>query len=76
MRRHLHLLRSDSSVLAGAAIEADAVRPDAVVTVVLLDETPPPRLPGTARVLALGRDGVDYAALLDLIFESDHVVSW
>jgi hypothetical protein len=76
MPRHLHLLRSDSSGLAGPAIEADARRPGAEVTVVLLDDAPPPHLPGAARVLALGAGGLDYAALLDLIFESDHVVSW
>ena len=76
MPRHLHLLRSDSTGFAGAAIEADAARPATEVTVVLLDDAPPPPLPAAARVLTLGAGGLDYAALLDLIFESDHVVSW
>lgn len=76
MPRHLHLLRSDSAGVAGPAIEAGAARPDTEITVVLLDDAPPPHLPAAARVLTLGAGGLDYAALLDLIFQSDHVVSW
>ena len=76
MPRHLHLVKSDSSGLAGPAIEADAARPDTEVIVVLLDDAPPPRLPAAARVLTLGAGSLDYAALLELIFQSDHVVSW
>lgn len=76
MSRHLHLVRSDSSRLAAATIQTDAGRAGADVTVVLLDDTVAPTLPPGARVLTLGQDGLDYAGLLDLIFESDHVISW
>jgi hypothetical protein len=49
--------------------------PDATVTVVMLDGSAPPILPPGARLLRLG-EGLDHAGLLDLIFESDHVISW
>ena len=48
--------------------------PGARVTVVLLDGAAA-SLPAGALVERLGPD-LDYNALLDLIFESDHVVTW
>jgi hypothetical protein len=73
MARYLHLLKADAHALASAVIGAPT--PDASVTVVMLDGSAPPTLPPGARLLRLG-EGLDHAGLLDLIFESDHVISW
>jgi hypothetical protein len=74
--RHLHLLKPDAGALAASVIETDARAADAAVTVVLLDGAPAPRLPAGARVLTLGENGLDHAALLALVFESDRVTVW
>ena len=74
MARFLHLIKADSPPLAGAVIEQNLREPGARVTVVLLDGARAP-VPAGAAVRRLGHD-VDYDALLDLIFESDHVVTW
>jgi hypothetical protein len=73
MARYLHLVGPDAGALAGPVI----AHPEngAEVTVVLLDGGAPPALPAGARLLRLG-DGLDYSGLLDLIFESDHVIAW
>jgi hypothetical protein len=73
MARYLHLVRADAAPLAGPVI----ARPEggSEVTVVVLDGSAPPPLPEGARLLRLG-EGLDYAGLLDLIFESDHVIAW
>jgi hypothetical protein len=71
----LHLLRGDSARLAGPVIEQSARDPAAQVTVVLLDGGAPPALPASVQVRRLGGD-LDYNGLLNLIFDSDHVVSW
>jgi len=76
MARYLHLLKSDSAPLAGAVIEGTGREPDSLVTVVLLDDAPPPALPDGARVMRLGDPAPDYSRLLDLIFESDRVICW
>ena len=76
MPSHLHLLKADSGLLAAPVIESAARQPHTSVTVVLLDDTGAPALPPGVRVLRLGAGGLDHAALLDLIFESDHVISW
>ena len=70
MARYLHLLKADTPALAPAVIGQAA--PDATV---MLDGSVPPTLPPGARLLRLG-EGLDHAGLLDLIFESDHVISW
>jgi hypothetical protein len=74
MSSFLHLVKADSPALAGAVIERNAREPGARVTVVLLDGARAP-VPAGAAVRRLGAD-LDYGALLDLIFESDHVVTW
>ena len=73
MARYLHLLKADAPALASAVIGAPT--PDASVTVVVLDGSAPPALPPGPCLLRLG-EGLDHAGLLDLIFESDHVISW
>ncbi len=76
MARFLHLLRGDSAALAAPVIEKNYREPGAEVTVVLLDGATPPPLPPGARVRRLADSDLDYSSLLDLIFESDHVISW
>ena len=74
MASFLHLVKGDSPPVANAVIERNLREPGAHVTVVLLDGTRPPVSAGAA-VKRLGPD-LDYNGLLDLIFESDHVVTW
>jgi hypothetical protein len=74
MASFLHLVKADSPPLASAVIERNLREPGARVTVVLLDGARVPESAG-AVVRRLGAD-LDYEALLDLIFESDHVVTW
>ena len=77
MAKFLHLLKGDDSTrLAVPVIAANCRQPGADVTVVLLEGAPPPALPPAARVRRLAEGDLDYASLLDLIFESDHVVTW
>ncbi len=73
MARFLHLLKRDSPTMAGAVVEQNRREAGAQVTVVLLDDDTP--APAQVMVKRLGAD-VDYAGLLELIFASDHVVSW
>ena len=74
MASFLHLVKNDSPPLANAVIKRNLREPGARVTVVLLDGAAA-SLPAGAEVKRLGPD-LDYNALLDLIFESDHVVTW
>jgi len=74
MARFLHLVKSDSPPVAGSVIERNLRESGADVTVVLLDGAHAP-VPAGAAVKRLG-SGLDYDTLLDLIFESDHVVTW
>ena len=76
MPRFLHLLKGDSGAIAGPVIEAQSREPGADITVVLLDGAAPPSLPPSARCRRLGTDDLDYSSLLDLIFDSDHVITW
>ncbi len=76
MAAFLHLMKSDSPALAVPVIAENCREPGVRVTVVLLDGPTSPALPSAARVRRLAADDLDYAGLLDLIFESDHVVSW
>jgi hypothetical protein len=74
MASFLHLVKGDSPTLAGTVIAQNLRQPGAQVTIVLLDGAAA-SLPAGAQVKRLGPD-FDYNALLDLIFESDHVVTW
>jgi hypothetical protein len=76
MATFLHLVKADSASLAASVIETTARASDAEVTVVLLDGAAPPALPSAVRVRRLGANDLDYSGLLDLIFESDHVITW
>jgi len=76
MPTFLHLLKRDSACLAAPVIEANSREAGATVTVVLLDGAEAPTLPPTVRVRHLSASDLDYSALLDLIFESDRVISW
>ena len=76
MTTFLHLLKGDSADLARPVIEEHGRQPGSRVTVVLLEAATPPTLPPTVRVRRLAEDDLDYSALLDLIFESDHVITW
>lgn len=76
MATFLHLLKSDSPALAVPVIAGNCREPGAEVTVVLLDGPTSPALPPAVRIRRLAVDDLDYSGLLDLIFESDHVVSW
>jgi len=74
MATFLHLVKADSPPLANAVIGRNLREPGARVTIVLLDGARAPESAG-ATVKRLGSD-LDYNSLLDLIFESDHVVAW
>ena len=73
MARFLHLLKRDSPPMAAAVVEENRREPGAEVTVVLLEEAIDS--PKGVTVKILGSD-LDYGQLLELIFESDHVVTW
>jgi len=72
----LHLLKADASPLALPVIEQSHREPGARITVVLLAGGAPPALPDGITVRRLAAGDLDYSALLDLIFESDHVIAW
>jgi hypothetical protein len=76
MARFLHLLKADSVALAVPVIERTRTEPDARVTVVLLDGSAPAPLAAEVEVRRLAPGDLDYSGLLDLIFASDHVVTW
>jgi hypothetical protein len=76
MPSFLHLLKNDSPPLAATVIEQNLRQAGAQVTIVLLGGAgAAASLPAGAEIKRLGPD-LDYNALLDLIFESDHVVTW
>lgn len=76
MATYLHLLKGDSAAMAATVIEANTRQSGADVTVVLLDKATAPALPPVVRVRRLADGDLDYSKLLDLIFESDHVITW
>ena len=76
MPTFLYLLKGDSAPLAAPIIEATTREAGAEVTVVLLDGAKPPVLPPVVRVRHLSPSDLDYSSLLDLIFQSDRVISW
>ena len=73
MPRVLHLVKGTHDDLVVATIAHQLAAGDAV-TVAVLDGEPPP-LPPDVTVRRVGRDCA-WAELLDLIFASDHVVTW
>jgi hypothetical protein len=75
MPRFLHLVKPDSSPLAAAVAARNLGEPGGEVTVVLLAGAADPSVPQGVAVKRLGVD-LDYGQLLDLIFASDHVVTW
>ena len=75
MPRFLHLIKRDSSPLAADIVARQLRESGAEVTVVLLDGGAAPHLPAGIAVKRLGAD-LDHDKLLDLVFESDHVVTW
>ena len=75
MRKALHLLTGGDCPLALPAIERQLRDPDTAVTIVLLHEAPVPALPDGVAVRRIDQD-LTYGELLDLIFESDQVITW
>ncbi|MGH7356212.1 MAG: hypothetical protein ACRELS_16750 [Candidatus Rokuibacteriota bacterium] len=73
MARVLHLVRGTRHDLTRATVECQLVAGDAV-TVAVLDGEPPP-LPASVTARRVGRD-CTWAELLDLIFDSDRVITW
>jgi hypothetical protein len=72
--RVLHLIKRDSPSVAADIVTRQLRDPSVEVTVVLLNGAAPD-LPAGVAVKRLGAD-LDHDSLLDLIFESDHVVTW
>jgi hypothetical protein len=70
----LHLLKGVETALAGTMIEQHA-RAGERITVVLLPGGAAPTLPAGVQVRRLPAD-LSYAQLVDLVFESDHVITW
>jgi hypothetical protein len=75
MPRILHLFRGPDATLAVPVIETQRREPDTTVTVVLLPGATPPPLPAGITVRRLDED-CSYSELLDLVFESSHVLAW
>ncbi len=69
----LHLLKAAASPLAIETIRQQITAGDRV-TVVLLDEAPAPALADVP--VRRVPDELDYAHLLDLVFEADQVIVW
>jgi hypothetical protein len=76
MATFLHLLKTDTSPLALPVIEENRREPGARITVVLLGAAPAPALPADITVRRLAEGDLDYSSLLDLIFATDHVITW
>jgi hypothetical protein len=75
MPRILHLLKSGDAPLAGPVLELQRREPGTTVTVVLLPGATAPPLPPDVSLRRLQHD-CSYSDLLDLIFESTHVLTW
>jgi hypothetical protein len=74
MARALHLVKSAEHALARATIDGQLRAGDAV-TVVVLPGGAAPALPAAVVVRRVPED-CSWEALLDLVFEADHVVTW
>jgi hypothetical protein len=72
----LHLLKLDSPPIAHPVIEAMRGEGNGPVTVVLLPGAVAPTLPPGITVRRLAPGDLDYAGLLELIFEADRVIGW
>jgi hypothetical protein len=70
----LHLLKGADAALARTVIEQQVGAGDRV-TVALLPGATAPALPPGVTIRRVSSD-LSYAALLDLIFEADHVLTW
>jgi hypothetical protein len=70
----LHLLKSADATLPRTVIERHVGAGDRV-TVALLSGAPAPALPPGVTIRRVSSD-LSYSALLDLIFEADHVLTW
>ena len=70
----LHLIKSGDAALARTVIEQHVATGDRV-TVALLPGGIAPALPPGVTIHRVGSD-LSYSQLLDLIFESDQVVTW
>lgn len=70
----LHLLKSPATTLARTVIDQH-VRAGDRVSVVVLPGGVAADLPAAVQVRRLDAD-LSYSELLDLIFESDHVITW
>jgi hypothetical protein len=72
----LHILKRDSPPLAAPVIKAMGRETESPVTVVLLAGAAAPALAPDVIVRRLADGDLDYAALLDLIFKADRVITW
>ena len=72
----LHLLKPDSAPLSASVIDAMRRETEAPVIVVLLGGVEAPALAPGIAVRRLADGELDYAALLELIFEADRVIAW
>jgi len=70
----LHLLKGGDAALARTVIEQHVGAGDRV-TVALLPGAPAPALPPGLTIRRVSSD-LSYSALLDLIFEAEHVLTW
>lgn len=70
----LHLVKGPDTALARSVMEQN-VRAGDQVSAVFLEGSAVVELPTAVRVRRVGAD-LSYAELLDLIFASDHVITW
>ena len=70
----LHLLKGPDAALARFVIDQNVLAGDQV-SAVFLEGSAVVELPGAVRVRRVGAD-LSYPELLDLIFASDHVITW
>jgi hypothetical protein len=70
----LHLLKGGETSLALATIEAQLAAGDKVA-VALLHDVAAPQLPASVGVLRVPQDA-SWERLLEMIFASDHVITW
>jgi len=76
MATFLHLVSGECGPFAASVIDANRREAGSRVTVVLLPGAALPPLDPDVPVRRLAIGDLDYSALLDLIFEHDHVITW
>ena len=74
MAHVLHLLKGPDAALARVVMEQN-LRTGDEVSAVFLEGSTVFDVPAAVRVRCIGTD-LSYAELLDLIFASDHVITW